>query len=187
MNPITSIFKTISLFFLLPIIFATSIYFLYKYGYQIYFEYKVEREFRKSTEPYRQMYKDAIEYSKKAKAIEQKYTQMLKNDTYGGKTPEETLKLFVDALKKKDYKLAAKYYLPWEWENREQFTYEWITKHKEGLTRFIRAVENGIMDTEFNEKRTGVTIFLYPPKDDAAFWIEMRLNPYSNKWKISHH
>lgn len=34
-----------------------------------------------------------------------------KNDTYGGKTPEETLALFIDALKKGDIDLAAKYML----------------------------------------------------------------------------
>ena len=33
-------------------------------------------------------------------------------DTYGGATPEETLQLFVDALKAGDIELAAKYYIP---------------------------------------------------------------------------
>lgn len=33
------------------------------------------------------------------------------NDTYGGKTPEETLQLFTDALKKGDINLASKYFL----------------------------------------------------------------------------
>ena len=33
-------------------------------------------------------------------------------DTYGGKTPEETLSLFIDALKKGDTDLASKYFVP---------------------------------------------------------------------------
>ena len=33
------------------------------------------------------------------------------NDTYGGKTPEETLALFIDALKKGDIDLASKYFV----------------------------------------------------------------------------
>ena len=37
-------------------------------------------------------------------------------DPYGGTTPEETLKLFTDALKNGDTALAAKYFLP---EDRE--------------------------------------------------------------------
>lgn len=33
------------------------------------------------------------------------------NDTYGGSTPEETLALFIDALKKGDTDLASRYFL----------------------------------------------------------------------------
>ncbi|MEI6296802.1 MAG: hypothetical protein WCO84_04130 [bacterium] len=33
-----------------------------------------------------------------------------KADTFGGKTPEETFDMFLDALKKKDIELASKYY-----------------------------------------------------------------------------
>src|SRR3990167_10004055 len=32
-------------------------------------------------------------------------------DTYGGSTPEETLQLFIDALKKGDTELASKYFV----------------------------------------------------------------------------
>ena len=43
----------------------------------------------------------------------EKYLRDLKRaydeDTYGGKTPEETLQLFIDALKKGDIELATKY------------------------------------------------------------------------------
>ena len=39
-------------------------------------------------------------------ALEQPY----KDDTYGGKTPEETWGMFLDALKKGDIDLASKYY-----------------------------------------------------------------------------
>ncbi len=38
------------------------------------------------------------------------YLDKFRNDTYGGKTPEETLKLFVAALKKGDVLLASKYF-----------------------------------------------------------------------------
>ncbi|MCX7589835.1 MAG: hypothetical protein N2Z85_02760, partial [Patescibacteria group bacterium] len=39
------------------------------------------------------------------------YEKAMKEDTYGGKTPEETLKLFIDALKKEDFDLASKYFV----------------------------------------------------------------------------
>ena len=32
-------------------------------------------------------------------------------DTYGGKTPAETLRLYIDAVKKGDYELASKYFV----------------------------------------------------------------------------
>ena len=41
----------------------------------------------------------------------EQYKQAQSKDTYGGKTPEETLSLFVDALKKGDTKLASKYFI----------------------------------------------------------------------------
>jgi len=36
--------------------------------------------------------------------------QRYKNDKYGGKTPEETYAMFLEALKKKDIELASKYF-----------------------------------------------------------------------------
>lgn len=41
------------------------------------------------------------------KNLEKQYTE----DPYGGETPEETLRLFIDALKKGDTDLAAKYFV----------------------------------------------------------------------------
>ncbi|OGZ94628.1 MAG: hypothetical protein A3H69_02860 [Candidatus Sungbacteria bacterium RIFCSPLOWO2_02_FULL_47_9] len=42
-------------------------------------------------------------------------------DTYGGSTPEETLQLFIDALKKGDTELASKYFVldkQSDWQNK---------------------------------------------------------------------
>jgi hypothetical protein len=47
--------------------------------------------------------------------------KLYEEDTYGGKTPEETLALFIDALKKGDTDLAAKYFVidkQEEWKGR---------------------------------------------------------------------
>jgi hypothetical protein len=46
----------------------------------------------------------ATEYFKE---LEKQYAE----DPYGGETPEETLQLFIDALKKGDTELAAKYFI----------------------------------------------------------------------------
>src|SRR3989344_9151310 len=50
-------------------------------------------------------------------ALEEPY----KNDTYGGKTPEETWAMYIDALKKGDIDLAIKYYAVGDQEKREKF------------------------------------------------------------------
>ncbi len=44
------------------------------------------------------------------KEQEAKYVAAMTADTYGGKTPQETLDLFVDALRKGDVELASKYF-----------------------------------------------------------------------------
>ena len=46
----------------------------------------------------------------KALADYNTYLDKFKNDTIGGKTPEETLKMFVAALKKGDVELASQYF-----------------------------------------------------------------------------
>lgn len=40
-----------------------------------------------------------------------KWEKMYAEDSYGGETPEETLRLFIDALKNGDTDLAAKYFI----------------------------------------------------------------------------
>jgi len=64
---------------------------------------------------------------------EKNYEKAMKEDTYGGKTPEETLKMFIEALKKEDVELASKY-----------FMLETDTQDPDYLTRnkIISALEN---------------------------------------------
>ena len=54
-------------------------------------------------------YRNSPEYQalQDLKKLEKAYAE----DTYGGETPEETLRLFIDALKKGDTDLAAKYFV----------------------------------------------------------------------------
>src|SRR3989338_1604135 len=59
-----------------------------------------------------------------------------KNDTYGGKTPEETWAMFLDALKKGDIDLASKYFAVDEQKNILERIQESIK-----LQRFDSAIE----------------------------------------------
>lgn len=64
---------------------------------------------------YEGMKKEAVKFEKELADKE----AMIANDTYGGKTPQETLVLFIDAVEKGDYELASKYFVvekQGEWE-----------------------------------------------------------------------
>ncbi len=45
------------------------------------------------------------------KKIEREDYERAMADTYGGKTPQETLQMYIDAVEKGDYELASKYFV----------------------------------------------------------------------------
>lgn len=51
-------------------------------------------------------------WEKKTNDFQMALSKPYREDVYGGKTPEETWALFLDALKKKDVELASKYFVP---------------------------------------------------------------------------
>ena len=83
---------------------------------------------------------------KLVKEMEEKY----RTDPYGGSTPEETLQLFIDALKKGDTDLAAKYFII---DKQEEWRAD-LSKIAERnlLGEMVRDLENRksdkILDTE---------------------------------------
>lgn len=80
--------------------------FALNYGLEKYNQSKQWQEIKKSAEAFQ-------------KAEQELYEQMMA-DTYGGKTPQETLELFIAAVEKGDYELASKYFVvdkQEEWKN----------------------------------------------------------------------
>jgi len=67
------------------------------YGLEKYNQSKQWQEIKKSAEAFQK--------------AEQELYQKMMADTYGGKTPEETLDLFIAAVEKGDYELASKYFV----------------------------------------------------------------------------
>lgn len=104
-------------------------------------------------------------------------------DTYGGETPEETLRLFVEALEKKDFELAAKYFVI---ENRE----EYLNEIKMGIQSggndfFASAYRNGRVVPPGGVGSSGIyEIEVFPPGDDIAFGVRLIENEFTSKWKI---
>ena len=117
------------------------------------------------------------------------YEAAMKADIYGGKTPQETLDMFVAALKKEDMDLASKYFALDTNENSPDY-----------LTR--KKWESGLIDIRNNNKVSEVISKLgslkIQEKDDfgnASFQsldekglvdisVNFIFNKYSGVWKI---
>ena len=101
------------------------------------------------------------------------------NDTYGGATPEETLQLFVDALKKGDVDLASKYFMVEEQEKQVAYLQD---RQAKGLLNVI--VENAIKLklTESNEELAFFNII--DANNIVKSEVILQKNT-KNKWKIS--
>lgn len=114
----------------------------------------------------------ATEYFKN---LEKQYAE----DPYGGSTPEETLQLFIEALKKGDTDLAARYFLI---EDQEQWREDLAKIQEKGLIdemiadltrarKYKSQTEGQIFFTAGNEKGEAVTT------------IDL-VKTSSNRWKI---
>ncbi len=133
--------------------------------------------------------REAEQNYEKYVAWEKAYENAMRQDTYGGKTPEETLRMFIDALKKGDVDLASKY-----------FMLETNEKSPDYLTR--RKWEDTLLAARSSEKLGGIirlleeaspagssmeNYFGFEVKNDVGKLISdinMRLNEFSNTWKI---
>ncbi len=118
------------------------------------------------------------------------FEETMRADTYGGKTPEETLAMFIDALKKGDIELASKY-----------FILDTNTKSPDYLTR--RKWEGGLNEISKNggtlniisklgnlpikaqDDKLGTAIFKSVNSESIAdVLVDLTFNKYSQVWKI---
>lgn len=110
-------------------------------------------------------------------ALEQQY----RNDNYGGETPEETLRLFVEALEAKDLELASKYYLP---EHQADQFAELNESNQNGyLSMYISILNKDQESIIFEDKTTAEIRFI--ENGDQIHLEQFQINPFSKKWKIS--
>lgn len=113
----------------------------------------------------------------------EEFEKAYKNDFIGGSTPEETVDLFIDALKKEDYELVVKYF---EVQEQEGWRERLKTPIKKNLDEWANELENN--KNSWHKDNTG--------EDEVEFWyntgegenertnsIYLRKNT-NNKWKI---
>lgn len=125
-----------------------------------------------------QAYKGWLAMEAESAALEAQY----RADTYGGTTPEETLRLFIEALEKKDYILASKYFLV---EERASFLSEIRDSDKNGFSDEYIEVLNYRHVVSVSEDKTGADIDFLDSQNKQVHFGQMTINPFTDKWKIS--
>jgi len=100
-------------------------------------------------------------------------------DTHGGGTPEETLQLFIDALKSGDIELASKYYIP---EKQAEVHADLILGMKNGSLEETAEIYS---KADFPKQTSESKYFMSVNSQNLSFDIVFWKNPTTNKWKIS--
>ena len=98
-------------------------------------------------------------------------------DTYGGKTPQETLQMYIDAVEKGDYELASKYFIG-DYQEMELESSRKMPSNE--IQKYIDILKNAITKLDIDGKYdTDKKYFsLYKP-----ILIRMKLYP-NGIWKI---
>jgi hypothetical protein len=116
----------------------------------------------------------------------------MRADTWGGKTPEETLTMFVDALKRGDIDLASKYFML----DTNTQSPDYLTRNKWGIwlldLKEKSSIETMVTDIEVRAKpdlsqnlyEGDYKFILKTDNDIVGAVINMELNKYSQVWKI---
>lgn len=118
----------------------------------------------------------ARQYIAYTKDLEARY----KNDNYGSTTPEGTLSLFVEALKKKDVTLAANYFVP---EKRVKMAEDLAAGLKSGgVEMLLGDLNKEKIKYELDSER--VRFETYDENNIAEFSFDFFKNKFNQKWLI---
>src|SRR3989344_2001636 len=123
--------------------------------------------------------RDWLEARKTQKQYED-LKKLYEADTYGGKTPEETLALFIDALKKGDTDLAAKYALPDD-RNKELADLQEEYKIDKNFNRL--SLQLGLLKRTFGENKEEAFFILTDKNNIVTNQVILGKN-HNGVWKI---
>ena len=114
-------------------------------------------------------------YYQQMKAVKMIEAQQRESDKWGGKTPEETVRLFTEAVKKGDFDLASKY------GNQEKIMPVLEKMKTEGkINDLIKWLEAGKIDMFDN----GYNADLIIRENKQDFWIMGLFRSDGGTWKI---
>lgn len=129
------------------------------------------RYLRMQNDPeYRQM--------KEGKRIMSEWDRQYREDTYGGATPEETLRLFIEALRKGDTELAAKYFVPDEQEKMRSDLEK--SKSFNGLDKIIQRIQ---LLRPVRQDGESVLFVITDEENTITYQASLRKN-INSRWKI---
>ncbi|MEW6617653.1 MAG: hypothetical protein AB1333_04555 [Patescibacteria group bacterium] len=114
------------------------------------------------------------------------YEEAMRNDAYGGKTPQETLNLFIDALKKEDIELASKYFILRSDGSPDSQWLEGLKKAKEE-DKILEVVEKLKHAEPYKKDIThemDYKLVVFDQKKEIDIYIDLGFNKYSGVWKI---
>ncbi len=117
--------------------------------------------------------------------FEKRYKIEMTADVYGGKTPQETLDLFIAALDKGDVSLAAKYFMLDDKLSREK----WVKslnelKNKGLLDDMAKDLKGAKPDLNERIDENDYKLAVKDKYGNVLNLISIRLNTYSQVWKI---
>ena len=147
-------------FIIISVVILGGGFFAGIYSYDYYWQWQNRQDLRNLVKSYEQAQKDE-EARKMA-------------DTFGGKTPQETLQMFIDAVEAGDYELASKYFVEGK---REEWKGELLlTNRNNSIEDFLESVKESLNDLK--EIYSGTYIANNP------VYIEVILYP-NGIWKLT--
>src|SRR3989338_3649126 len=122
-----------------------------------------------------QMRKGVENFAETLKRLEQEDYRRAMADTYGGKTPQETLQMYIAAVEKGDYELASKYFIG---EKKEKWRKELIEiKNVDKTDAFLNPIKVALhKEGEYSMDKKSFSIH-------EPIAIDFRLYP-NGIWKL---
>jgi hypothetical protein len=109
------------------------------------------------------------------------YLEQFKNDNIGGKTPEETLKMFVAALKKGDVELASQYFALDENGSRQKWVEPLLEDKNEGK---LQEVIDAFSSAQISNVSDGKTVAYKVLNNEGVVSLFIELGFNGQVWKI---
>lgn len=133
----------------------------------------------------RQEQKAAQQKLTQAEEVQRRLEEAYRNDTYGGKTPQETLDLFVAALRAGDVELASKYFALDDNLGRGDWYANLVkAKNEDRFSQIIAVLERATPDLENRTSENDFKFVVYKKNSELEADINMELSPLTKVWKI---